>query len=342
MFPLTRAEKHRRFECINGILFSDNMTEKSNYFYQYSRICKVGEFSEQFTGDYSRYGIVLQGPVLCDDDFTLTTLKIYRRYFPGVCLILSTWNSENKKFIEEAEKIGVKCVLNKFPSERGAGNLNCQIVSSKAGIEAARNYGCTYIAKTRTDQRFSHPQWLDYVKSLLDAFPVGGEKQKERIVFIESNGSYKYIAFHVCDFFAFGRADDICNYYNIPLDNRGYSFIKLHESEINKVKQQCTPYEMGLENVAVDYSCIKEKLLDLQISEFYILHSYVKTYIDENVDEFNLLEKYREYLKKYFCIADSSQMQFYWPKYRRKYELLSKTERDGKLDFASWLRIYLA
>ena len=341
MLPLTSVERKKSFDGLNGILFSENMTQNSDWFYQYSRLKKTGESYDNPCADYSEYGIVLQGPVLYDGDFTLTTLKTYQRYFPKAHIILSTWDSENKDFIEEASKMGISCVLSKLPSERGAGNLNCQLVSSKAGVDAARACGCKYIAKTRTDQRFSHPQWLDYVKSLLDAFPVNGDKQKERIVFMESNGTYKYIAFHVCDFFAFGRADDICNYYNTPLDIRAYDFIKSHQNEINQTKAQCIPYEIGPENVKFDYSEIGKSLLELQISEFYILYSYVKTYICNDLRADNLLEKYRECLKSYFCIADSAQMQFYWPKYRRKYELLSKTERDGKLDFASWLRIYL-
>lgn len=341
MTPLAMVEKRRTFQGLNGILFSENMTKKSEFFYQYTRIKKQGEnIPEDVSLDYSEYGIVLQGPVLHDDDFTWKTMKLYQRYFPNVKIILSTWTSEDSSFVEKARELGVFCVLSELPAGRGAGNLNCQLISSKAGVDAAKAQGCKYIAKTRTDQRYSHPQWLAYVKSLLDAFPVGGDKQKERIVFIASNGSYKFVAFHVCDFFAFGYADDICNYYDIPLDTREYEYIRSHKKEIRDVKAQCIPYEIGMENDDMEYSEIGSELLRLQITEFYIMYSYVRKYICDDLQAENLLKKYYECLKKYFCIADFEQMQFYWPKYRRRYELLSKTERDGKLDFGAWLRIY--
>ena len=43
----------------------------------------------------SDVAIVIQGPLILDNHFTLNTVKLYKRYYPGCKVIVSTWNDSN-------------------------------------------------------------------------------------------------------------------------------------------------------------------------------------------------------------------------------------------------------
>jgi len=64
--------------------------------------------------DYSAFAIVPQGPILHAFDFTLETIKLYRKYYTNVAIILSTWQWEDRdtRVIEEARKEGARVILN--------------------------------------------------------------------------------------------------------------------------------------------------------------------------------------------------------------------------------------
>ena len=74
-------------------------------------------------------------------------------------------------------------VLSDLPAYSGISNTNYQIVSTRAGVEAARASGKAYVLKTRTDQRFYAPSSLEFLHHLIRKFPVTGNwAQKSRIV----------------------------------------------------------------------------------------------------------------------------------------------------------------
>lgn len=331
---------NERYEGLLARLDMGLLTKKTSYYYQYFRMKKkLFVPLDASNKTYEDYAIILQGQVIYDENFTLETAFLYKKMFPGVKVIISTWNDEKEDFFSQCEKAGIICVKDQVPEERGAGNLNCQLKSTQNGLKKAQSLGVKFAAKTRTDQRFFYWGWLDYVDDLIHCFKAEGNKQKGRIVFLESNGSYKYIAFHICDFFSFGHIEDLINLYGISYDTRENDFFRRNKENIAGFKRQLAEYELRKYYQPVDYTVFGQQLEAYKIAEYYILSEYYKKWIDLDVTPENMLTRYWGYLKNYAIVADSFQMQFYWPKYRRKYEIQSKIGRDGKLDFAGWMTL---
>lgn len=339
-FPFLALEKKENFSGATARVCMDNLTRKTDYIYQYFRFNKETDIKSHYRESFEQVGIVIQGQPLLEDDFTVKTALMYKEVFPGVKVVVSTWEDVPQDFFVKCEQNDIDVVKTKMPLERGAGNLNCQLISSARGIQYLKEKGVKYVAKTRTDQRFNWCGWIKYLLTLLSVYPVKGDKQNNRIIFMESNGTYKYIAFHVCDFFSFGSIDDIERLYNIPLDCRSNHFFNEHSDDIEQFKGSLLKYECNEYFDSFPYKKYGEELEKWGIAEFYILSSYVHKYIYENLTAEDMLSKYWQYLRDYAVIADSFQMQFYWPKYRRKFELQSKYDKSGKLDFAEWLSLY--
>ena len=76
-----------------------------------------------------RFAIIIQGPVADDDDFTLSTIELYRFHFPNAIIILSTW-PVSPIFLKAAQKFNVHVIQNKPPDNPGISNLNFQITTS--------------------------------------------------------------------------------------------------------------------------------------------------------------------------------------------------------------------
>ncbi len=164
---------------------------------------------------YPKTAIILQGPIAKADDFTLETVKMYKKSFPHTHIIVSTWEDENMGDIDALEKAGATVVRNKKPPFNGPSNVNFQLASTKGGIEEAKNLGATHIIKSRTDQRMYGTNLMPYLMSLVEKFPVApGFKQKQRIV-LSSFGVCKYAPYYFSDLFMFGHIDDMSAYWNI-------------------------------------------------------------------------------------------------------------------------------
>lgn len=333
--------ENKGYDSLTARLCVDHLGKQGKGVYQYVHYPDTIQGDEVRTcKDFSNTAIILQGPVLHDDNFTIETAIAYRKCFPGAKIIISTWKNEENKIKDVCFKEGIYCVFSDTPEMSGAGNVNMQLVSTRAGVQFAKTLGVQYLAKTRTDQRFYAKNWLQYVNSLISTFPTHVENQKERIVFLESNGTYKYLAFHICDFFAFGNIADIEGFYGAYLDEREKNSVSRKENEINEFKRLNEQYENCPDFNLFDYEEFAKKLLDYKIIEFWLQYKYVVSVLGKEINENNMLVEYWKYLKDYTVIADSFQMQFYWPKYRRKFELQSKEMKQGKLDFGAWLDLY--
>lgn len=339
-FPFLKLEGGKKMSGATARFCVNNLTHDTEYIYQYFRLEKKCNMKCEYNRMFNQVGIVIQGQPVLDKDFTVNSALLYKRFFPGVKVVVSTWEEESCEFFDKCEQAGIDVIKTKTPYERGAGNLNCQLISSARGIQYLKEKGVKYVAKTRTDQRFNWCGWLNYLLTLLNIFPTNGDKQRMRLIFMESNGTYKYIAFHVCDFFSFGTIEDMEKFYSIPLDARPNEFFVQNDSAIGQLKESLFEYENREYFSEIPYEKYGEELLKLSMAEFYILYTYVYNCIDKNLATDNLLLRYWQYMRNYAVIVDSFQLQFYWIKYRRKYELQSKNDKDGKLDFAEWLMLY--
>jgi len=70
----------------------------------------IGIWSDQLVHS-PRIAIVLQGPLKKEDDFTLETIKLYKKSFNEAIIILSTWDDENKSYIEKIRNEGIEVLL---------------------------------------------------------------------------------------------------------------------------------------------------------------------------------------------------------------------------------------
>src|SRR5207247_1377447 len=84
-----------------------------------------------------RIAIVIQGPILQTDDFTLETVRHYRRACPEMTVIVSTWDDSPAETISQCRDAGADVVLSRLPTIAGRSNLNFQTTSTRAGLQRA-------------------------------------------------------------------------------------------------------------------------------------------------------------------------------------------------------------
>ena len=79
--------------------------------------------NENLLNDYSNIAIIMQGPLILENHFTLNTLKFYRKIYPKCKIIVSTWDNENSEEVTRIEEIGVIVLRNTRPINTGLGNI---------------------------------------------------------------------------------------------------------------------------------------------------------------------------------------------------------------------------
>ena len=182
------AEEKYMPECLKQAdIFNllDQANKESGSRYLISRHTTYSYVRYKPVYDLDDVAVVMQGPIDYRDDFTIETLYLYRRLYPKVMLVVSTWEGEvADDFRWRAESLGIDIIENQKPDHKGIYNLFMQIVSTREGIKhAAGNPAVRYVFKTRTDQRYNHPEFLNYMKNLLHLYPAGGDLAAERLVF---------------------------------------------------------------------------------------------------------------------------------------------------------------
>ncbi len=213
------AVKSRLFKY--GLAF---LEKKFNRFFTYhSRPKKAADFKTmpfELTSS-PRTAIILQGPIARAENFTLETVKMYKKNFPETSIIVSTWEDENMSDIDALAAAGANVVRNKKPPFAGPSNVNFQLASTQGGIIEAKSLGATHIIKSRTDQRLYGTNLMPFLANIVKKFPVApGFKQKQRIV-LSSFGVCKYAPYYFSDLFMFGHIDDMTSYWNIPFVEKG-------------------------------------------------------------------------------------------------------------------------
>lgn len=87
-------------------------------------------------------GIVIQGDIRANTELIV---EYFQKHFD--CIILSTWQGEpNISQYSQCKKI-----LTPKPKNNGLSNRNLQRLSTSRGIRAAKDSGCDYVLKWRTD-----------------------------------------------------------------------------------------------------------------------------------------------------------------------------------------------
>ena len=256
---------------------------------------------------YPKTAMVVQGPIVYNQDFTLETLKIYKKYFPQAIIILSTWDYEDREYIDKIKNEGIEIILNKPPVAKGTCNINFQIVSSISGIKKAKELGVEYVLKTRTDQRIYNPNSLEFLFNVIEKFlPTGSFKQSRRIISVSLN-SFKYRMYGLSDMNLFGQIDDMINYWDVKLDENGKGFADLK----------------------------------IGVSELYLSTRFLKK-VGREI-KWTLEDSWQAFADN-FCVVDASSLDLYWYKYARmkeyKYLKYAEMKNDQEMTFLEWFNLY--
>lgn len=248
--------------------------------------------------------VILQGPVRDQDNFTCETVKFYRINMPQAEIVVSTWSDTPNEQVELLEEAGAKVILSDLPEYNGLGNINYQVVSTKAGLDYAESIGAEYVLKTRTDQRLGLPFLLEYFFSLLSSFPLGSEfaylHQKERIIAAQgTTGSTMFIPYFISDFYFFGRIKDVQAYFDY---------------ELQKVQMTAEQRRKYLEKIRKDDSVYEHHCI--WAPEIMLAKNYISMKGTISIED--KVEAYWKFVKSNLIIVSHEDVQLFWPKYDKR------------------------
>lgn len=278
--------------------------EKNANFLPYAK----DDFFLKLNSGFNDVAIVLQGPICHQDDFTLNTIRFYRGLFPNIKIYLSTWNTEKFDFSPDDE--GFVLVRNPLPENPGPGNINCQILSTRYGLERAKLDGCRYAMKTRTDYRFLEWQIPEYYLSLLKTFPPHETGLHSRLIVPPAQ---RFIPFHGADYFMFGEIDDILAFWEaVPLRAKFLSPVIPKEISLLTLEDCMTPH---------------------WITEVYLYYNFARS-IHHDIEL--SLNDYHQFLKDFLIVVDWNN--WFWFKYNSvPFCNLNTVKAYASLGFSDWL-----
>jgi hypothetical protein len=271
--------------------------------------------SSDVTRTREKIALILQGPLILRENFTVETVKLYKKTFSESSLIIiSTWKGEDPQTIKALTKLGAIVLENKKPEYSGIKHINLQIVSTVNGIKKAKELGATYILKTRTDQRMYAPNIEEFLCSIISLFPVAqGYEQQKRIIGVSLN-TFKYRPYSISDMTLFGTLYDMERYFDVAEDKK----------------------------TAPHFHTIRTW------SEERLCEVYLSTNFLEKVGRklsFTLKDSWEVY-RDHFCIIDAQSLDLFWYKYEYWKEYPDRNYKEPKntqeLNFREWLILYSA
>lgn len=273
------------------------------------------------------FAIVLQGPICTKDKMTLNTIRFYKKVYPYANIIVSTWSDEPKQVLEKLQKAGAVIVTSEKPKNSGTLNVNLQLVNSLAGVKKAKELGCKFAVKTRTDQRICKPYIFDSMLSAIEHIQHG-KYQNGRLITLGITGGGLFLPYFMSDFLYLGYTDDLIRLFSAPLDER---------TEKN-------PYQ-------IIYSSTRRQNAEKMLApEIYIFKHYCKDVLKYPCED--TVEAYWNIIKNNIICFGMKDVDLMWQKYGRLYDLNSNSgaykgkgdssERLDTLnyDFFNWLNLY--
>jgi len=302
---------------------------------------KAAEYSNRVSYDFEDTAIVIQGPLDMNDDFTLETVKLYRKWYPKTMIIVSTWNTESEKALAKIEAADAVVLRNAAPVDPGYLNINMQLTSSANGVLKAKELGAKYIMKTRTDQRFCNRGFLDVMHHHLHIYPVKLANMSNRIITLFA---FPHISGYVCDFMYFGSTEDIEKLLCIPAVSLTKNEILESNSATELLKTEFSQYTLDefLENLDCfnnkNYKDLTKKCL---FPEAYIIKHYMQNALRMKTQ----LKDYYKLLKDGLVIIDSKLLGFYWRKrqcaFIKRADSCLYINNYNEILYTDWLRLYL-
>lgn len=256
------------------------------------------------------FAIIIQGQI--KDQFTLETLRIYKKIFPKAVIIISTWDDTDAHTIHQLKNNGAHVVLSHLPENCGLSNVNYQIVSSLAGLKYADKLGAAFSFKTRSDQRIYNPNSFEFLKTVLERWPLEENKLNQacRIVTVSGFRYQMYVPYFLQDFLYFGMTKDLLKLFDIRHDNRNFH------------KRKDFMRSNGIDATTFQ-NCV-----NMEIPEIYIIRQYLKA---NGYDTSDTIEDYWKAVRDYFFIVDRNDLKLYWDKYDSFKEHINNVYYDGKI-----------
>lgn len=268
-----------------------------------------------------KIAIVLQGPIVKENAFTIETIKLYRKNFPTVDLIVSTWENEDAATVQSLLDVGATVVLqSKYPTEDeniatgGISQVNFALCGTQPGLQWAKSQGFEYVLRTKTDQRLYSASYFIDALNLMDAFPLKLNppmRQERRLVVL--GHMLKYMPYSVSEQGVFGTISDVTDYFSAPMDMR--------PSWQGRTLMQ---WAQG------------------PVSEAYYFVWYMKLLGRE--PEWTLDDSWNM-IKDHFVIMDLDVADFYFQKYERHQEHRGRNYGRSTtwqyFGFSEWLRLYV-
>lgn len=317
-----------------------NKRKAGNYYYAYKSFPKneLVVHANLATNKKDKYAVILQGPICREDNFTINTVKIYKKIFEDALIIVSTWKNERDDVLTELEKSSsqIHVVYSEYPQNTGFLNSNYQIFSTQKGIELAKELGAKYVFKTRTDQRMTKNNIYPYFHNLLEMFPVEykkkndkGYKPVKRLLVLASSEKNMFNAYYLPDYFYFGYIDDVFELFNSEMRNEETTY-----AEIQQKRKIYSNLQLSEEDLFVEVSIVK---------------TYLRKIFEENQIECTI-ETYWEYVRKFFISVSKEDVGLLWYKYfpitlnlSKFYENNLESECDSlqhNFDLKNWLNVY--
>lgn len=269
--------------------------------------------------NYLSTGICIQGPIGKNNRFFLeNTVLIYKKLYPKVKIVISTWENEKENISENLQYLCDSVVINKYPEnlKPGIDNINFQIYSTLSGLKKLNEIGCEFSIKQRADCRFYNPNAINMLHNFLKIFPDEYRKDNNRI-FSCNIGCLKYRPYCLGDIMLFGKTEKLMNYFSSE------------EYEVSLSK-------LGIKDV--NFPVINSTIVTV---ETFLCARYLKSIGHET--KFTI-EDWYACLKKYFLVFDGSQIDFFLNK--KNPELEQRAEKNysnidnENLNFSDWLNCF--
>ena len=290
----------------------------NNYFTFHLRPKNSTDFKNisTFVPNKNEFAVIIQGNIGKNYNFLIETLKIYKQIFPNSLLIVSTWDDENSQKLKLISNLNVKLIINKKPEKYGFGNVNLQIVSTKAGLDFAKQKNVKFCIKTRADCRMNKNDILPFLQGLLNSFPIRENKKALNRIVASSVNTCKYKIYGTTDILLFGHIDDLSIYFNDIL----------FDESLKK-------YDFGKYPSIINHTPI--------VAETFLCVRYLKN-LDIKLEW--TLDHWWECLRDYFCIVDAESIDLLWKKKDWQYEkrfLKSYSSLSHRaVSFSDWLGLY--
>ena len=271
------------------------------------------KYPNPFSSDIA---IVIQGPIVIENQTTLRVVSFYLDRYPDAVIVLSTWSNTPIQDLDPFTILSnsgkIKLVLSEDLETPGVFNVNRQIVSTLNGLNAADGKQ-TYAIKTRTDQILTNPRLFNSLKTLLEI--SSEEFDSARRIVISSLNTFAFRLYGASDMFQFGNTKDLVKFWEQPLDTR------LTED---------------IANISPNLELEARK----RVAEVYLNTNYFT--LLEGQEPIYSFEESLNFLAKRFVVADADSLGHRWIKntnLHSRWRVAQFPNKFYELSYLDWLSI---